>query len=562
MVTTMEPPAGSRVNVHLGRALLHIASSYPTVHDIVMESVQNAIDAGAKHIGIILNRKTRRIVITDDGDGVSIEDFNAALKSVCSSVKQVGKLGRFGIGLISPLGKCDHFTFTSCPRAKAQGYVEWTFGTAAIARQGETVEVPSKRRMDLAYKKNAPGMGEKSGSVLYVPYRTRVAIDNYSKDRLISKIGSVDSLIESIFERFGTPMRRNGVLLSVRFTDEHGAVEDRHHVKPLQYTGKALPEVKIAQEDAGITTFRLFLARKTTKGYLGKVLIGEEDNDYRFPWSSFVHTQHNLSSEVVEAFSSGIFEGEIVSSNCTLHANRKNFERNDAFIGFCITLEQWFNDFGKEHVAKIKEATEEERYQELGLKSLSVLEEMLKDPRFRDLRDVIHGFKRGTIGAGQTEPDDDGILGTQQEPSLTTDSDKEKDGGGSGKQPKRNPENEPFTVTGPRGQRRSIVDNGSLGLQFSHVAMEGSDRLYELDARHGVLHFNIRHPLWVSCEDNDRQVMQLQEYIALTALTHLAMPTEWKEVSEMVLSQTHAPFVYLVQNSGAFRHHASKKSAE
>ena len=55
------------------------------------------------------------IAIRDDGDGVGQEEFDEALQQVCHSQKTHGKLGRFGIGLISPLDKCERSTFTSCP---------------------------------------------------------------------------------------------------------------------------------------------------------------------------------------------------------------------------------------------------------------------------------------------------------------------------------------------------------------------------------------------------------------------------------------------------------------
>lgn len=559
---------GSYVGMHAGRALLQIASTYPTVLEIVMEQVQNALDANATRIGIILNQRTRRIVITDNGDGVKKEDFELALGQVCSSVKQAGKLGRFGIGLISPLGKCESFSFTSCPKGVQQGYIEWTFDTEDIRKQGDSVIVPHRHVTDHVFRANAPGTGgQRNGTMLAVPYRTRVAIQKYSTDKIINRIGNLDSLVESILERFGATMRKNKVLLSVKFTTESGVEEVRENIKPVAYTGRPLDEIRIVDTESGLTIFRLFLARKTTQGYRGKVTLGEADNDYRFPFSSFVQVgRQHLPQEVIEALSSGIFEGEILSSRATLHANRKNFERNEAFVDFCLTIEQWYNEHGKQHLAKIKEASEEERYQDLGLRSLKTFEEMLKQPRFKELNDIILGFRRGTIGSGHTEPDEAGVLGSQKEPSLSTQSVKDPEettGGSGGGSPKtENPDHQPYTVTGPHGQRRTVVSKGSLGLQFSHVAMEGSDRLYELDARHGVLHFNIRHPLWVSCEDNDRQVMQLQEFIALTALTALTMPADWKDVIQEAFSDLNQPFVYLIQNSSAFRHSIRPKTPE
>ena len=545
----------STLDFHKGRALLQIAKEYPTLLENLLEQVQNAIDADATRIGVLLNKKTRRVVVTDNGHGVSKEDFEQALQHVCSSQKAAGKLGRFGIGLISPLGKCVRFKFASCPKNVPQGYLEWTFDTAQIAKQSDEVSVPSEHHRQMAYRKNAQGMGTKEGSTMYVPWRTRVTIEGYSEDKLISRLGSIDSLIENILQRFGTSMRRKNVLLSVRFTNEDGSKEERENIKPVSYTGKRLERVFYTDLNSGQTTFELYLAQKTTKGYNGKIVIGEADNDYRFPWSSFIRAGNEYlpRREVLEALSSGIFEGEITSSGCTLHSNRKNFERNDAFVEFCVAVEKWYDEHGEQYLAKVREASEEARYQDLGLRSLATLENLLKDPRFKELREVIHGFKKGTVGAGQVQDDPDGDLGLQDEPSLTTTSLNDDEGESKAPPKKGQPTKEPYSVTGPRGQRRKIVNNGSLGLQFSHIPMEGSDRLYELDARLGVLHFNIRHPDWVKCWGNDRQVMQLQEYIALEALNLLTVPLDWKSQVELALDQAHSAFVYLIQNSGAFR---------
>lgn len=556
---------GSQVGLHVGRALLQIAKEYPTILEIIMEQVQNALDANATKIGIILNQKSRRITVTDNGDGVRIEDFEKALGEVCSSQKKTGKLGRFGIGLISPLGKCDSFTFTSCPKGVQQGYCEWTFSTNDIRTQRDAVTIPHQRITTLLFKANAPGTGsERVGAMSAVPWRTKVVIIGYSADRIISRIGSCDTLIENIFERFATTMRKNKVTLSVRFKDEKGQDEIRENVRPVLFTGRKLEPVRYVDE-TGTTTIELYLARKTTKGYNGKVQLGEMDNDYRCSFTSFANTaQEYLSSEIIDALSKKVFEGEILGSGVTLHSNRRTFERNEAFVGLCVAIEKWYHEFGKRYLDQIKEASEEERYQTLGLQSLATIEEMLKRPEFRDLHKVIHGFKRGTIGDGHIEPDDDGILGTQDEPSLSTDS---LDVEGNGKaRPKRrpkeeNPDHEPFTVIGPQGTRRSIVSNGSLGLQFSHIVMEGSDRLYEVDPRLGVIHFNIRHPIWVACDVSNQKIMLLQEFIAIKVLTWLAMPTEWKDIAETVFDELNGPFAFLIQHSAAFSRGSRPKTS-
>lgn len=560
----------SAVTFNQGEALLRIASTYPTIFEIIMEQVQNALDVNATRISITFNRKSRHIAVRDNGDGVSKSEFEHALGSVCSSVKQQGKLGRYGIGLISPLGKCHSFTFTSCPRGVDQGgYIEWTFVTDNVRRQADRVVVPHRIRRELAYRPK--GDTKRTRTHQPIEWRTEVSVQKFTSDRVISRITSVDALIEGILERYGAVMRKNRVAISVKFVNEDGTEEIRPHVTAKQFTGRKLPEVVENDTDAGDVVFRLYLARKTTKGLQGKVIVGEVDNDFRFGWNLFARSANEwLADEVIQALSSGVFEGEILGTHVKLHANRKSFEKDDALVGFCATIEHWFLQHGKKHLKEVKEAREDQRYQELGLKSLRVIEELLRDPKLSGALDVIQSFGRGNIGEGHFEPGRDDMSGIQKDPAVSTGGGvgqgRDRSGSGSGGSGKGSPEKDkpghhPFTVAGPKGQRRTLVKSDSLGLQFSHVGMGGDDRLWVLDTRHGVLHFNIRHPLWEACEHSDRMVMRLQEYIAIQALTLHTMPDEWQDQQRLILDDLVKPFVYLINNSDSYNLRRPKKAA-
>lgn len=143
------PPSHSVVRFHEGQALLRIAGIYPTIQTVLLEEVQNALDVGAKKILIDLDYQKRRLTIRDNGRGVNRVEFEAALRSVCLSVKDEGKLGRYGIGLVSPLGKCDSFTFTSCSASESSGFLRWTFNVKAISQQGSDLKIPCEFRPDL-----------------------------------------------------------------------------------------------------------------------------------------------------------------------------------------------------------------------------------------------------------------------------------------------------------------------------------------------------------------------------------------------------------------------------
>lgn len=520
----------SRLAFHEGEAFYRVAMDYPTILDVILEQVQNALDVNAKTIWVVLNRKTRHIAIRDDGNGTSGDDFEESLASVCKTKKERGKLGRFGIGLISPLGKCAFSTFTSTPKGKNQ-YVEWTFTTSKIRAQEKNVDIPRRNRPELAFTQVEGG--KVSPGIQTVMWRTEVNIHEYSKDKAIARINSIDALKEAILDRFSAVMRENDVLLNLKFVGEgrQGNDEVRESIRAKKFTGRPLPEVVIKEPDAGKVTFRLFLAPKTTKGQHGMVSVGEADNSFRFPFKDLLRSEAGsiLSEEVAEAVTSGLFEGEIVAEKVELHVSRKKFEPGDALVGFMAAIETWFEEHGAKHFEVAASETRDERHQQLGLESLRQLEEMFRQPSFAFLRDVIGGFSVGNVGKGHAPRPEGKVMGPMPEPGVTTKGVHEGSGpgeGSSGGERERSepqPTHEPYVSAGPKGSTRTLVRGDSLGITFSHTTMDGSDRLWELNPKLGILHFNVSHPIWVECDDSDRKVRQLQETVAVFALMTRAM---------------------------------------
>lgn len=83
--------------------------------------------------------------------------------------------------------------------------------------------------------------------------------------------------------------------------------------------------------------------------------------------------------------------------------------------------------------------------------------------------------------------------------------------------------------------------------------MEGSDDLWQFDSQQGVLTFNIRHPTWVACAERDLTVMQLQEYVAIQALTLYSVPTDWFEIVKVSFGELISPFAFLLKSGALSR---------
>jgi hypothetical protein len=531
-----------------GEAFMRIANAYPTLHDILLENVQNSLDIGAKNVEIRINYKKRYAHVRDNGDGVTKSEFEQALVQVCKSRKEMGKLGRFGIGLISPLGKCEKFRFISSPRSnRKQGYLSWSFVTDEIRCCGKNVSIPWSERKDLIFFTDSKPKDIKSFQV--IQWKTSLEISNFSMDKRISHV-EMKKLKEDILDRYEKTMRRNEAIISIIIIGKNGR-EESEEFQARKYTGKKLDEITIHEKDAGDVSFDLYISPRTEKGRKGKVLVGESKNDFRFPFAMFAKSLDDdlIAPEVVEALNSGLFEGEITGEKVELHSSRRKFEINDALVGFCAAIDQWYRNNGANHIQKAKEAHKEKRYQQLGIRSLKVLNGMLKNEAFKKMNEVFDLFARGNIGSHHAEKK---IIGEQEEPSLSPGG--KKTGKFEGGQTdlsnpeKDKPKHHPTSVLGPEGRKRKIVKNDSLGLQFGHDDLDSRD-LWELDIQDGTLWFNITHPDWVECDKNDRHIMQLQEYVAIQVLTLYSFPEEQRESQEKIVHGLVKPYIFLIKNS-------------
>lgn len=286
--------------------------------------------------------------------------------------------------------------------------------------------------------------------------------------------------------------------------------------------------------------------------------MGEANNDFRFPFADFAkQASGHVPADALKALQSGLFEGEILSTMVLLEKSRKGFVENDAFLGLCNAIEEWFEAVGLEKVLAVEELREDERYQRLARQSLDVLQQLLKRPEHSLLRDLIGTFDMGTVGDKHNPPDPKAVLGVQAEKSSSIDT-TDTNGKGSKSRQKSPPATDqkshmPFTATGPRGQQRKLVKNDSLGLQFCHEIMPGNDRLWEVDGKAGIIFFNTRHPIWEQCRTSERRIMQLQQTIAIFALQWLLTPSEWQETMRSVFDDNIESQSFLFLESPAFK---------
>lgn len=507
--------------VHMGNTLRRLAEVYPTLHEVVLESIQNALDANATRIDIVLDYHKRVLVAKDNGDGAGYDQFCRALQSVAESIKDETAMGRWALGLISPLFKCEQFTFTSCPKRPGTNpldgtYLEFRFNSEELGASREVEGIPYTAMPHLRYCADQKKCG-KHGQLEFVSWRSQLRISNFTTDRVIGRV-RFDDLPGEVRDKFGVVLKKLGTVISVLHIDSKGT---RHEltIDPPTFEGTAMPVWHTREADAGDCIFRLFAAPKQSGTRRGRINFGELNSTFRLTMNQFlIVVSDMLDPEIFGAFKAGYFNGEMLGHKIELAPNRKSFARNDALLGFCAAISQWWNEVGKAYVDQLQTQEQDFRFQETGLRALSLLDTYLDASGQRE--EVLGSLSIGTIGHGHTHRRAAGVQ-AQTSVSILALNEKRKPGPPqveSGPVPTvERLGHAPMTVTGPRGKARTYVKHGSTGIQLQYSELLTSD-IYAFDSERGILEFNVRHPLWQACERTDAMLVQFQYWVATQAL--------------------------------------------
>ncbi len=453
----------SNVQLVAGEALHIVAKQYPRVPLVLIEAVQNGIDVNATTVQVVINKKKRMAAVRDNGDGVTLGGFEMALKNVCLSIKTPNKYGQFGIGLIAGLGKCEKFFFTTLVREKGgKTAVRWTFDSKEIKTMRD-VSVPYEIvTSDVLHDEKVPSHG-------VAKWTSELRFTKLTSDKQIGRI-DVAELRQEILESFAVKMRKNKVTVWIDEIDENGIMHESVQIRASDFAGKPLTELK--ERDAnGTTNIRIFVIPRNTKRK-GEVLVGVLDNPFRVSFSNFakqVGALNFLNPNVIDAFKSGIFEGELLQSNIKLEPNRKTFTENDALLNFCIRLEDWYQTHGREYIENAKDSRAEERLQDLGRRSLEHLKPFFD--LFPEFAGVLRSGKLGRVTDNHTTPAHRAVAGTEDTTTINAIRGGVLKPNGSGSHANDKPKEAreghiPYTVTGPKGTRRTMVKGDSPGPQL------------------------------------------------------------------------------------------------
>ncbi len=559
--------SGAKIGFHVGRALTTIiARHYPTLRDTVLELVQNGIDANARTIWITWDERRRILTVQDDGDGVSVATMNQRLQLICASGKGEADLGEFGIGVVSPIDKCEAYTFTSAPRVPPAGadgaYHRWAFRFEDV-KDCADLNVPCDRMGQMSFAESQTGIAG------MVQWRTEARMERVLTDSIRSKL-ELDDLKYQIQQRFSVAMRHKNVRVAVTLSKRVGSGDatSTDTFGALDYTGEPLERWTIRNRQAGLVSVKLYL-RRVRPGRQGpRIEVGEARRDYRLTLTQFSGSAGSLLSQSVrDALGSGVLEGEITAENIRITPNRRGVEPDDALVGLCEALEEWHGKVGSQIVADTRHSRNQERWQKIGEEVLGGVDDMLRDPAFVDWREAVKSFRVGTVGTGHVEPSSRQVVGTQVQTSVRVNRGGTSGSGKSGSASDRERvpatiervKDMPLTVAGPRGQARTVVKKSSFGIQVIFDVMPGSADLWSLNPKTGELMVNVRHPNWAACERSDKDLADLLRRIVEHALAWNATPDDWKPQVLLGLGEAMRGYMFLRAAAVATREKAAPR---
>lgn len=511
-----------KLKMNIGKTLKLIASTYPTLMSVVLELVQNSLDSNAKKIMVVIDYNRLDVKVHDDGEGISCEKFFEAIGSVCDSIKEKGKLGEFGIGLLSPLGKCKIFTVTSIPKGSSVGYNKWFFDSEKILRTSDFPEIPHSELPKAVFSRSGGPMKDRE----VYNWRTEVHLKEFKNDKTMMSV-SFTELERSILSRFSVAMKKLNSEITICIKTADGKKEQTSF-KAAEFKGEKMKPI-VYGESGDQTYFEMYISPKTANGRKGEVTIGVKDDTFRIGMKDFVKSISSYAKpETLNLLTSGTFEGVIISDNCTLHQNRKEFIDDDNLMNLVIHLEEWVTNHGQAKLATMKDAQRDEWLQAVGSVAINNLENRIKK-ELPHLLGVIKNFK---MGFAKVRPREEGQGFKSKTPASPIEYRKGQGQTASPSTGSSDADVLKLTVAGPHGQRRRLVSSGVTGLQFVYEELPGNDNHWEFDGTSGVLIFNMRSDIWEMVErSGDRSMILYQEYVGIKALEMQLEP----EISRLVV---------------------------
>lgn len=525
------------LGVHFGTSVKNMAGKYK-FRDIIPENVQNALDANAKAVWVTVNHKNATISVRDNGDGVSIDQFNAASGQKGKTYKQDdNSVGQFNEGFLSPLGKCEYFTFTSKSKDSdsSEPYYRWTLVTEDIFGSDVPVELNSEP-IEYKFARNRP----KSDSSQSVPWRSEMMMYNF---KTTAPFDAHEILLECT-RKYRVTMLSIDATLHLTVIDRSGK-RTMNEFKAQKFAGKKL-KVWNKVDGENETRIELYHSIATDKSNPG-VRVSALKRQYDLPVSTLLSQETCLAvlhqdKDLISALNSNIFQGKIESNLLVLKSTRDGFEEDERLLEFLEHLEVWWNEVGRTEFAKLQNNESLEIFYNCAKKAQDAFKKLTEDPELQKLMESLRRSKPAGINDGliaEADKHGDSIV----------------DNGSDGKFPKQDPKDKTKNPGGkPGGKPRGSLEEGNKPVTVSYKGLRikesqelDSSTPWQIDLATLTVFVNIEHQYYSRCFDvtagkKEKAITDYQKKVlfqALSLITSGSSPSdsEWLAAQHVLFQE-------------------------
>jgi hypothetical protein len=501
----------ARVSFHAGNVVNRaVASTYPTLLAVVLELIQNALDAfegvrksDKNKVEVVIDVKQGFITSADNGNGCSRRTFREVVKKIGESIKSRGQMGEFGFGLFSPIGKCGEYTFTSIARDDKRrlgqrgvdGYLLYDF-TPLIKSEEAELEIPEYNQD--RFDREPPW------------WNTFTRMKRVDR-RKLRQLRLAD-IVSEASTKFAHALEKRGVIPRIVYVNEEGQTQTAL-VEPQPFKGRKLPEVTLKGESCGRVRLQLFISEATGNPLFVRV----DGGDYRVSWKDFsrLDAVKAMRDEVVETLSAGYLGGEIIVQNAEYTADRHGLVEDDRLYDLLTIVDDWTWHQGRDLVDGVRASKEADRRTVIGRRALRLLRKLRdQNPQFAALCAAFRNalISPGHTGVGKLGEEGTGV-GTRKPPGEG----KRPSGGGTRGLRGENAGQEHDVTEGNGGGKQAAKDQ--IGIRLSYEEDFGASRRhFNLDLTRGVVAINTSSTDYGAVWDSDKVTKQEQYVLTILML--------------------------------------------
>lgn len=346
--------------LHFGNVVGYLALAYKQPIQVILELIQNSIDAEARNIFLKIDHKRKIIYCADDGIGESAENLQKRFSCI-GETQKVGKIGHKGIGNLAPLAIAESFRITTRFKSDSKSRFH------SVNLRNSDLE-DHKEGIPLQINQESKDYRPGSINKLMVDFSisTLHMTTNVKKPGLM-KLGSASEIAKAIEERFAHQILGKNIRVFVESNAQ------RVKVNPKPFTGEA-HETTISTS-RGDVRFEIYSQPKPDRKPRINIVHGENEDSQS---SIGIDCMLDVSPEIKSIFSSGYFQGNIYVPFCKLTPSRDEFEYDEDLGMLWDTIDEWAKKYGRPILDKIIEDKEDLMISRALLQALGLVEGYLK----------------------------------------------------------------------------------------------------------------------------------------------------------------------------------------